>query len=145
MAISLNNVVINKKEFELNGDTLEAEYTPEVDEKYANIELEIHALFDELDNADEDLDLDEQKAELKRVTDKLRNLSISYIKAIFSKEDAQKIIDASGNRVVNIATLAGMFADAGNSDDIEKAQQEQLKEQALNRKGRRNKGKNKKG
>lgn len=115
MAISLNTIVINTLDFVLNGRTLKAEFTPEVDTKFGDILIELQALFNAAEKLDDE-DMDTQKAELKRIYAEIAELGSQYIKALFNEDDATYILEALGGRTINIANMTRKLFEAGSGE-----------------------------
>lgn len=135
MAISINSILINEKNFTLQGHNLKAVYTPEVDNEFSDFLIDMGELEKKMsDKKIDDLNVDEKKKKIRQFTNEINDLSSKYIKALFNKEDADYIFEKAGGRVANLARLARAFFDEGNDDVLVKQQGGQ------NRKQRRNKG-----
>ncbi|WP_349514859.1 hypothetical protein [Leuconostoc suionicum] len=135
MAISINSILINEKNFTLQGRNLKAVYTPEVDNEFSDFLIDMGELEKKMsDKKLDDLNVDEKKKKIRQFTNEINDLSSKYIKALFNKEDADYIFEKAGGRVANLARLARAFFDEGNDDVLVKQQGGQ------NRKQRRNKG-----
>lgn len=135
MAISINSILINEKNFTLQGRNLKAVYTPEVDNEFSDFLIDMGELEKKMsDKKLDDLNVDEKKKKIRQFTNEINDLSSKYIKALFNKEDADYIFEKAGGRAANLARLARAFFDEGNDDVLVKQQGGQ------NRKQRRNKG-----
>ncbi|MDI6497123.1 hypothetical protein QMA66_01215 [Leuconostoc suionicum] len=135
MAISINSILINEKNFTLQGRNLKAVYTPEVDNEFSDFLIDMGELEKKMsDKKLDDLNVDEKKKKIRQFTNEINDLSSKYIKALFNKDDADYIFEKAGGRVANLARLARAFFDEGNDDVLVKQQGGQ------NRKQRRNKG-----
>lgn len=129
MAIQLNSSIITSQDFVLEGRHLKAVYTPEIDEEFGDLLIDLEALQKKVESKEADeLPVDEKKKLIRTSMKKLSDLATNYIKALFNKEDADFIISKSGKRAINLSRMAGTFFKAGNDGEQKNRKQRRAKE-----------------
>lgn len=123
MAIQLNDLILNKKDFSYGNKTVTAEYTPELDKEFGNVTLRLADVMKKV-NADdvENADLATQQQVLSDVYDEVVAIASDYIVALFGEEAGNDIIERAGRRAPVLMNLATRFHQAGQDNDIEKEQ-----------------------
>ncbi|MBE4726261.1 hypothetical protein [Leuconostoc citreum] len=123
MAISINSILINEKEFNLGNRKLTARYTPEVDNEFSDFLIEMGELEKKMaDKKLDELNISDKKKKIREFTAEIRDLSSKYITALFDKSDADYIFEKAGGRIANLSRLARTFFDEGNDNVLQKEQ-----------------------
>jgi hypothetical protein len=129
MPIKISNELVNTQTFELEGRQLIATYTPEVDEEFGNLLVDIDELNSRADSVETDkMTVSEKKKFLNETTAQIISLTKGYIEALFRNDDAQFIIEKSGGRAINLARLAGTFYKNGNEERVIKNRKQRRQE-----------------
>jgi len=123
MAIQLNDLFLNKKDFTYGSKTVTAEYTPELDKEFGNVTLRLADLMNRVQNDGvEDADLATQEKILSDTYDEVAGIASAYIRALFGDETGNDIIEHAGHRAPTLMGLATRFHQAGQDNEIEKEQ-----------------------
>lgn len=123
MAIQLNDLLLNKKEFTYGSKTVTAEYTPELDKEFGNVTLRLADVMNRIKNDGvEDADLATQETILSDTYDEVVKIASAYIRALFGEETGDEIIERAGHRAPVLMNLATRFHQAGQDNEIEKEQ-----------------------
>lgn len=115
--ISLDNQIINEQTFALGGKRYTAHYTPEIDQTYKDSNLEFMKIANKFQDTDKMMEVPVE--ELKQTIDDLevkgRKHAKKYIRALFNKEDADALIQATSGRFGNLVNLMNVLVQAGEN------------------------------
>lgn len=118
MAIQLSSAIITSQNFVLQNRTLKATYTPEIDEKFSDLMVDLEDMQAKLESKEtSNLPVAEKKKLNRKVSADMVQKTEKYIRALFNDNDATFIIEQCGGRAINLARMAGTFFNAGNEGE----------------------------
>lgn len=115
MAIQLNGAIVSSETFTIGNKNIKAVYTPETDQEFSNLLVDLEALQKRVDDDEvtDKMTVDQKKKFINDTDNEIVKMSEKYIKSVFSKDDADFAIKECGGRVTNIARVASIVFNAG--------------------------------